>query len=537
VDSHPPARDNDKEQGLRRRPPAARVQASIPLALLLAAVALAATELLSAPSAVWLAGGLVIAALLILMFTAFGQRAAGPEQDAFASTLENAPAATGPPPLKRLKKRATVSGRNSLKPARLAGKRILLLSNDRHDQHGIQRHLDSWGAETRVCESSVRAFAALIEGERRHTPYHAVIVNQGQFDMDSRQFAISLRSDPALQALHLIHIGMPALASLVDQFYSLGYNRLLRTPLDKTLLFGALHGIAPQPPENEPQVVQLLDHYNGRGQSQSLQLLLAENDPNEQQRIRMILQRAGHRVFLVDDGARVLDAIDSHRFDLTIASYQLQEISGLETFKLYRFTRLDEAWIPFIMLLNSRSASAAQACDDAGVDAILVRPFTSRQLLDQVERVAQRHIEHPADGHGNNVSTIYGNSQAIVIDGLTLDGQRLEELEQLGKGREFLAELLGNFDRECQQFSRQVEEAIRQGGGRQLQDIGHTIKDGAGSLGMLDLYHIGVKFTRLPTDRLPDNIDKLLIELKQCCRDSHKALQHYLSKRDIFLES
>jgi HPt (histidine-containing phosphotransfer) domain-containing protein len=151
--------------------------------------------------------------------------------------------------------------------------------------------------------------------------------------------------------------------------------------------------------------------------------------------------------------------------------------------------------------------------------------------------VAQRHIEHPADGHGNNVSTIYGNSQAIVIDGLTLDGQRLEELEQLGKGREFLAELLGNFDRECQQFSRQVEEAIRQGGGRQLQDIGHTIKDGAGSLGMLDLYHIGVKFTRLPTDRLPDNIDKLLIELKQCCRDSHKALQHYLSKRDIFLES
>ncbi|HHH39298.1 MAG TPA: response regulator [Sedimenticola sp.] len=452
-----------------------------------------------------------------------------------AAGAPTAKAKTSPVPASRVSPATT--GRAA--PHRLDGRRVLLLSRDYQGRQEIERHLDSWGAETRICTNSARAFAALLEGEQQHTPFLAVIVDQGQFDMDSRQFAISIRSEPALEALHLIHIGMPALDSLVEQFYSIGYNQLLRKPLDKTLLFAALHGVASSPTEEEPQVVHLLNRYAERGgRTQPLHILLAESDPAAQQRTRTLLQRAGHQVFAVQDGAQALNAIDSRHFDLAVVSYQLREVNGLEAFKLHRFTRLDEEWVPFLLLLDEQSTSQFQACQDAGVDAVLVPPFSSRQLLDQLERIGNRHhAVHPHPPVPRQVSSFLGGSHAVVIDGLTLDGQRLQELEQLGRGRDFLAELLQNFDRECSHFTTQLEEAILSENNRRLRDLGHVIKDSAGSLGMLDLYHIGLRLSRTPLNQSPERIDSLLEELKTCCRDSHKALQHYLSQRPSFRES
>jgi HPt (histidine-containing phosphotransfer) domain-containing protein len=125
-------------------------------------------------------------------------------------------------------------------------------------------------------------------------------------------------------------------------------------------------------------------------------------------------------------------------------------------------------------------------------------------------------------------------TRAIVIDGLTLDGQRLVELEQLGKGETFLADLVANFNQESRQILQHMEQSVEQTDVRRFRDLGHTIKDSAGSLGIFELYQLGVRATRLYSSDFPDSAMRLLKDLRQCCDDSHRALRHYLSSRGKF---
>ena len=416
----------------------------------------------------------------------------------------------------------------------LNGKKILLLSNDRDQQQTIKRHLDSWGATAELCSNVTRSFAALVTASEQTEPFHALIAVQGQFDMDPLQLAHCVRADPALQTLALIHIGATPEGALSDQLRAAGYYRLLDKPLDKTLLFEALHDIDDTPLGEASRVVKLLDHYAGRKSRQPLSILLADVSTNDLRRNKRILQQAGHHVFVVDNGLRILDALESHSFDIAVVNMQLQELTGLEAFKLFRFTRTDRAWVPFIILLDQVSAVRANECEDAGINAVLMKPVVSSQLTETVEKVVQASVQDKIR-KGSSFDTGAKLTRAIVIDGLTLDGQRLKELDQLGKGENFLADLISNFGMDSAHTLDLMEQAINSSDLTRFQDLGHTLKDSAGSLGTLELFQLGVRATRLHATDFPDAAQRLLEQLRRCCRDSHKALRHYLASREQFI--
>ncbi len=410
----------------------------------------------------------------------------------------------------------------------LSKKRILLASRDRNDRHAIKSHLLSWGATLVTASNAVRAFHELIKAAEENRPFHAVIVDQGKLDMNSSQFAVSIRSDPQLQHLSMILVGNARMGQNNSQLKNAGYSILLPTPLDKTLLFNAVHGLSTMPSDSTG-VVRLIDRYTSRSRHPPLSILLAETHPGEKRRMRTTLQRMGHQVFLVDDGARVLNALDSHRFDLTITSMKLRQVTGLEVFKLYRFSRVDEPWIPFIMLLDDPSPQDIQACEDAGVDCILTTPLESRDLLEAVNGVVGKGPANKrALGAGTHALSSR-RSNVVVIDGITLDSRRLRELENLGQDTEFLPRLIENFRTDSKSLLDQMKQAVAEKDVNRFYNLGHAIKDGAGSLGALDLYQISTRVTHSNTTGFPDDVYKLIDDLDRCCQGSYIALRHFLS--------
>jgi len=410
----------------------------------------------------------------------------------------------------------------------LSKNRILFASKDRTDRHAIKSHLLSWGATLTTASNAVRAFHELIIAAEENRPFHTVIVDQGKLDMSSSQFAVSIRSDPQLQHLSIILVGNGRMGRNDSRLKNAGYSILLPTPLDKTLLFNAVHGISTTPPDNTG-MVRLIDRYNSRSKHPPLRILLAEIHPGEKRRIHMALQRMGHQVFLVDDGARVLDALDSHRFDLTITSMKLRQVTGLEVFKLYRFSRVDEPWIPFIMLLDDPSPQEIRACEDAGMDCILTKPLQPRKLLEAVNDVMGKG---PANERALGTATpalSSRRSNVIMIDGITLDGRRLRELENLGQDTGFLQNLIENFRTDSKSLLDQMKQAVAENDISGFYNLGHAIKDGAGSLGALDLYQISTRATHSNTAGFPDDVYKLIDDLDRCCQGSYIALRHFLS--------
>ncbi|MCP3870482.1 MAG: response regulator [Gammaproteobacteria bacterium] len=405
-----------------------------------------------------------------------------------------------------------------------AGKKILLLSNDQSDRLGIKRYLDSWSTETMLCSNTPRAFAALIAAQQSNRPFHVVIVDQGRFDMNPRQFALSLRSDWALQQLQLIHVGQLFPDILPEQLKRAGYTKLLTRPVDKTLLYNAIHDIG-RTNRDTPEVVNLIDHYTGRKPLQPLSILLAEQNPIDYRRIQTTLKQAGHRIFSVESGARVLDALDSHQFDIAIVSSYLPEVSGFEAFKLYRFTRTEQPLTPFVLLLDSASPMTSQECREAGIGASLQKPIKPGMLLDTIDRLLREKSK-------SGVTPILPHPKTVVIDGLALDVHRLEDLEELGNGQEFLKELIDNFKQDNERLLEDMERAAINFEWSDFKDIGHAIKDSAGSLGTLALYQLGIQATRISQEDFSQSGFQLARKIKTCNQSSHKALRRYLSERD-----
>lgn len=418
---------------------------------------------------------------------------------------------------------------------KISDQRILVLTNDKSDRHGILRHLDSWGITPTVCSTAARSFYELLRASEAHSPYHVVIVDRGLFDMDASQFSAALRSEQHLQDIYLILIGARPAEIEEGGLNRLGYTRLVPVPLNKTLLFDALHNLRSAPLEPRPGVAKIIDRYTASTTSPPLSILLAENRRGEQQRIRAVLQQQGHQVFLVDSGARVLDALDSHQFDLAIVSRELREISGIEAFNLYRFTRIDKQRTPFILLLHNPGDSDRQRCEESGVNAILEAGADPKTIMNVLKKVV---LESGDQGQARqNYHRQHLHQTTGFVGGHTadtaLDRNRLAELENLGGNTAFLSDLIDSFNRDNRHFLTQMELAIKKGDLSRFRDLGHAIKDSAGSLGTIRLFELGTAASHIPSEAFRQNALDLLQQLTECCRLSNDALQNYIREKDL----
>ncbi|MCP4287966.1 MAG: response regulator [Gammaproteobacteria bacterium] len=409
----------------------------------------------------------------------------------------------------------------------LSDKKILIVSSDTEDRHGIQHQLALWGAQATLSNNAAYAFYKLIMASKKGNPYHIVIVDHGRLGIDDAQFATAIRSEPTLQSLYLIHVGSDQHRKQQDRLLNAGFTKLLSTPLNKTFLFNAMHNTYTQH-EADGQVVRLIDRYSSNTSDQPLSILVADSSFNARQHVRSILQRAGHRVFMVNNGARVLDALDSHRFDLALVSLDLTEITGLEAFKLYRFTRVDKQCVPFILLLEEHTNELLKRCSEAGIKATIDRNADSRKYLETVSRVARENSEETSlDFSVNSLrSTTIGDTKSN--DEGVLDINRLMEIERLGGGTHFLSDLIDSFNRDNRRILIQMQEVVKGADPNCFRDLGHALKDAAGSLGTLKLFQLGTAASRLSDKDFDEYATTLVQEITECCRISNNALHTYL---------
>lgn len=401
---------------------------------------------------------------------------------------------------------------------------LLLISNSRTGKNAITRHLDSWGVTYKIAPSSARAFATLIESSLAENPYQTVLVDQSNLDMDDCQFAISMRAEPLLQSIYLIHAGGSVIPSRTEQLQTAGYSKILSTPIDKTLLYNALYSAHQL--QTDHNVIQLLDHYEADRQQQPLEILIASNNTNDRNKLRRLLSTAGHQAFLITNGTQILDALDNHHFDLAILDADMPDISGIEVIKLYRFTHLNQPWVPFILILDNPNSQTMQSCKNADIDNLLVKPLSTRRLHATItEAIQQERDKNEVFGYHASTGR-HGSQHGDLI----LDTHQLEELNRLGKKKGFLLELVNQFDQESNELIHGLEEAVLNKDTQSAIDYGHRLKDTAGNLGALNLYRLAVRTTRIANSSPLLELDNLVKEIGTCRISTIQALLDYVAK-------
>jgi DNA-binding response OmpR family regulator len=121
------------------------------------------------------------------------------------------------------------------------------------------------------------------------------------------------------------------------------------------------------------------------------QILLVEDDHMTRQLLASVLEDAGHVVTPAADGAVALRLLEEQRFDVVVTDIRMREIDGVEVLNAARGL---SAPPEVILLTGYGSLETAVAALRAGAFNYLIKPCVSTELIECVERAAQRHASH-----------------------------------------------------------------------------------------------------------------------------------------------
>jgi DNA-binding response OmpR family regulator len=116
-------------------------------------------------------------------------------------------------------------------------------------------------------------------------------------------------------------------------------------------------------------------------------VLVVDDDETVAQVVVSYLERAGHGVEHVMDGAAALKAIEANPPDLLVLDLMLPEIDGLEVCRRVRVSHPD---LPVIMLTALGEAEDRIAGLEVGADDYVTKPFSPRELVLRIESVLRR---------------------------------------------------------------------------------------------------------------------------------------------------
>ncbi|MBV8503791.1 MAG: response regulator [Paucibacter sp.] len=106
-------------------------------------------------------------------------------------------------------------------------------------------------------------------------------------------------------------------------------------------------------------------------------VLLCEDNPVNQVVIQAMLAELGASCRVAGDGLKALEYLDEERFDLVLMDVQMPELDGLETTRRWRVWEAARGSVPVTIVAMTADAEgdASAACQAAGMDAYLAKPF------------------------------------------------------------------------------------------------------------------------------------------------------------------
>lgn len=121
----------------------------------------------------------------------------------------------------------------------------------------------------------------------------------------------------------------------------------------------------------------------------SKRVLVADDETHILYVVSMKLRNAGYDVITAVDGGEALELCATEKPDLLITDYQMPVMTGLELCRQLRNTPQTRG-IPAIMLTARGFDIEPAEMLEAGIAAVLTKPFSPREILMKVNELLQK---------------------------------------------------------------------------------------------------------------------------------------------------
>ena len=341
----------------------------------------------------------------------------------------------------------------------------------------IRPSLKNWHLDFDWVQSTARAITLLLQAAENGNHYHTIIVDQAALtDVNPEQFAQMVRAEKILANLTLVLVNSSDTMININKINQYYITTLVS--LSTRSLYNAIHA-AQSVHFSDDNIVSLADHYGKRVGDRVLKILIAEDNPVNQQVLRGILKHVGHEVTIVDTGEQVLDALsdDIGIYDLVILDKNMPEKSGIEVVKTMRFLDSSHS-LPIIMLTADATPEAKTESMDAGADAFLTKPVDAKALLEKIALLTNLAI--PGDHIRDTAKPVDLFRHETGTS--TIDPQSLNDLAKLGDNTAFIKNLVYDFLRDGKKHVQGLKSTSRDDY-LEFREFLHALKGSSTELG------------------------------------------------------
>ena len=318
----------------------------------------------------------------------------------------------------------------------LENKHILVVDDNPTNRFIIKEQLKEINLSCDLAEGGQQALSLLEIAHSQNTPYDLLILDMHMPGFDGLELANEIRKNSLWTQPIMI-----MLSSVSTDSNLLKQNKIthfLHKPVLQKEFYQCLSSVLTRPQENTKSTdSQSIDnesyHFN-----YPYRVLVAEDNPVNQQVASFMLESFGLHVDLADNGLIAVESVKSKDYDVILMDMQMPEMDGLEatsTIRKMESTGEISKGNVIIALTANAIDGDMQRCLQSGMDAYLSKPYSVIQLYEQL--VPWLHIPRHDGSNSSEVNddehTIEKNNSNLVENN-SVDPTLLNNLAKLREG-------------------------------------------------------------------------------------------------------
>jgi signal transduction histidine kinase/CheY-like chemotaxis protein len=285
---------------------------------------------------------------------------------------------------------ATALEHSSSPAALLAGTPVLVVDDNETNRSILRETLTRWHMRPVCVERGEAALVELEQARKAGEPFLLVLLDACMPGMDGFEVAEKIKNRPDLATAKLMMLTSLTQPEDMERCRSLGIAAYLVKPIRQSELLQAIVGLlAPSVTVPAPAHAAAPSPTAPR-----IQVLLAEDNPVNQQLAVRVLEKAGHAVVVAGTGFEVLAALESKHFDLVLMDVHMPEMNGLDATRAIRAKEAETGRRVSIIAMTAAAMSGdREQCLAAGMDGYIAKPISAAKLL---ELIVERFASSPA---------------------------------------------------------------------------------------------------------------------------------------------
>jgi hypothetical protein len=269
----------------------------------------------------------------------------------------------------------------------LTGASLLVVDAQRRPRELMCQLARGWGLVARAAEGGETALALLREAADRGAPVDFVVIDGVLPDLDPEALARRIRAEPALAHSGLVLLAASGMRGDAARAMAAGFDAYLPKPVTATTLLDCLCAL--RRPGRGGELITV--HSMSEARPRPLRVLLVDDNEVNRRLAAIMLERAGHEVLPVTDGAQAVAAVAAETVDLVLMDVQMPVMDGLEaTRRIRALADPARARVPIVAVTAGVMQGDDARCLAAGMDGHIGKPFDRARLLSAVERWGRR---------------------------------------------------------------------------------------------------------------------------------------------------